>query len=189
LTTVSDGRKLAAEPHGLPDPTTAIIGQIGLHLSRMAEMVYAIDEAEYQDHRRTAFVDCFLLDFRALSYFLWGGKSTEVRCYDFVDIKNWQPRKTDATKRMHKLAVIVSKHRAHLSWSRLCLRTRIFKTSLVYRILVLSFSAGCSLTSSTSSMTSLASCPTTQGDWPARVDWRRPRPPVQNRSGVGPTRV
>jgi hypothetical protein len=109
---------LAAEPHGLPDPTTAIIGQIGLHLSRMAEMVYAIDEAEYQDHRRTAFVDCFLLDFRALSYFLWGGKSTEVRCYDFVDIKNWQPRKTDATKRMHKLAVIVSKHRAHLSWSR-----------------------------------------------------------------------
>jgi hypothetical protein len=101
-----------------PEPTRAIIGQIAHHLSRMAEMLYAIDEAGYEYHRRTAFVDAFLLDFRALSYFLWGGKSTEVRCYDFVDIKKWQPPKTDATKRMHKLVVIVSKHRAHLSWSR-----------------------------------------------------------------------
>lgn len=56
-------------------------------------MLYAIDEAGYEYHRRTAFVDSFLIDFRALYYFLWGGKSTEVRCYDFVDIKKWQPPK------------------------------------------------------------------------------------------------
>lgn len=47
-----------------------------------------------------------------------GGKSTEVRCYDFVDKKRWQPPKTDATKRMHNLVVFISNHRAHLSRSR-----------------------------------------------------------------------
>jgi len=35
-----------------------------------------------------------------------------------VDIKTWQRPKTEATKRMDKLVLFVSKHRAHLSMSR-----------------------------------------------------------------------
>jgi hypothetical protein len=102
-----------------PEPTRAIIGQIGHHLAHMAEMPYAIDElARDQYLRRNAFVDSYLLHFRALYYFLWGRKRTEVRCHDFVDSKKWQPPKTDATKRMRKLALIISQHRAHLARSR-----------------------------------------------------------------------
>jgi hypothetical protein len=35
-----------------------------------------------------------------------------------LDIKAWQRPKTDATKRMDKLVLFISKHRAHLSMSR-----------------------------------------------------------------------
>jgi hypothetical protein len=79
-----------------PDPTRAIIGQITHHLSHMAEMLYAIDEARYEYDRRTAFVDSFLLDFRALYYFLLGpGTSKEAHRLYFVDKKRGRgPRLT-----------------------------------------------------------------------------------------------
>jgi hypothetical protein len=97
----------------------AIIGQITHHLNHMAEMLYAIDEAGYEYHRRIAFVDSFLIDFRALYYFLLGPRERgAAHRYDFVDIEKWQRPKTEATKRMDKLALFVSRHRAHLSWSR-----------------------------------------------------------------------
>jgi hypothetical protein len=140
LTEASDGREMAAEPHGPPEPTRAawqpvsddpledllppapqraIIGQIAHHLSHMAEMVYAVDEAGHDYHRRIAFVDSFLLDFRALYYFLLGKRDgDDAHRYDFVDIKTWQRPKTDATKRMDKLVLFIGQHRAHLSWSR-----------------------------------------------------------------------
>ena len=133
---------MAAEPHGPPEPTTgaawqpvsddplqdllppepqrAIIGQIGHHLSHLSEMVYAVDEARHDYHRRIAFVDSFLLDFRALYDFLLGpGDSKDAHRYYFVDKKTWPRPKTDATKRMGKLALFIGKHRAHLSWGRL----------------------------------------------------------------------
>jgi hypothetical protein len=103
-----------------PQPTRAIIGQITHHLDHMAEMLYAIDDKEANNHlRRTAFVDSFLLDFRALYYFLLDKRrDNDAHRYDFVDIKTWQRPKTDATKRMHKLVLFISKYRAHLSMSR-----------------------------------------------------------------------
>jgi hypothetical protein len=102
-----------------PQPASSIIGQITHHLSHMAEMLYAIDEAGYEYHRRTAFVDSFLIDFRALYYFLLGpGTSKEAHRLYFVDKKTWPRPKTDATKRMGKLVDFISMHRAHLNWSR-----------------------------------------------------------------------
>jgi hypothetical protein len=88
----------------------------------MAEMLEAIDEYDelnYHHHRRIAFVDSFLLDFRALYYFLLGPREKgDAHRFDFVDIKTWQRPKTEATKRMGKLVLFISKHRAHLSMSR-----------------------------------------------------------------------
>ena len=85
-------------------------------------MLHAIDEYDelnYHHHRRIAFVDSFLLDFRALYYFLLGRREeSDAHRYDFVDIKAWQRPKTEATKRMDKLVLFISKHRAHLSMSR-----------------------------------------------------------------------
>lgn len=103
-----------------PQPTRAIIGQITHHLSHMSEMLYAIDEAGMdQPHWRSAFVDSFLLDFRALYYFLLGQRDgDDAHRYDFVDVRTWQRPKTEATKRMDKLVLFISKYRAHLSMSR-----------------------------------------------------------------------
>ena len=102
-----------------PEPTRSIIGQIAHHLSHMAEMVYAVDESRHDYHRRIAFVDSFLLDFRALYYFLLGTRDGDnAHRYDFVDIKTWQRPKTKATKRMDKLVLFIGQHRAHLSRSR-----------------------------------------------------------------------
>jgi hypothetical protein len=105
-----------------PQPTRGIIGQITHHLDHMAEMLEAIDEYDelnYHHHRRIAFVDSFLLDFRALYYFLLGPREKgDAHRFDFVDIKTWQRPKTEATKRMGKLVLFISKHRAHLSMSR-----------------------------------------------------------------------
>jgi hypothetical protein len=88
----------------------------------MAEMLYAIDDFDElgsHHHRRIAFVDSFLLDFRAVHYFLLGSRERgDAHRYDLVDIKTWQRPKTDATKRMNKLVLFISKHRAHLSMSR-----------------------------------------------------------------------
>lgn len=86
----------------------------------MAEMLYAIDElGRHQYLRRNAFVDSFLLHFRALCYFLLGQRDGDnAHRYDFVDIKTWQRPKTQATKRMDKLVLFISKYRAHLSMSR-----------------------------------------------------------------------
>src|SRR4029453_6528102 len=56
-----------------PQPTRGIVGQITHHLDHLAEMLHAIDEYDelnYHHHRRIAFVDSFLLDFRALYHFL-----------------------------------------------------------------------------------------------------------------------
>jgi hypothetical protein len=141
LTLASDGREMAAEPHGPPEPTAgaawqpvsddalddllppqparAIIGQITHHLSHMSAMVYAADEARDDYHRRIAFVDSFLLDFRALYNFLLGPEdSKDAHRYYFVDKKTWPRPKTEATKRMRKLALFMGRHRAHLSWGR-----------------------------------------------------------------------
>ncbi len=105
-----------------PQPTRGIVGQITHHLDHLAEMLYAIDEYDelnYHHHRRIAFVDSFLLDFRALYYFLLGPRTAgDAHRYDFVDIRAWQRPKTEATKRMDKLVLFISKHRAHLSMSR-----------------------------------------------------------------------
>jgi hypothetical protein len=112
---VSDG----LEDRLPPQPTRAIIGQITHHLSHMAKMLYAIDEAGNEQDRRTAFVDSFLLDFRALYYFLLGpGTSKAVHRCCFVDSKTWPRPKTDETKCMDKLVLTIGKHRAHLDWSR-----------------------------------------------------------------------
>jgi hypothetical protein len=105
-----------------PQPTRGIVGQVTHHLDHLAEMLYAIDEYDelnYHHHRRIAFVDSFLLDFRALYYFLLGPRTAgDTHRYDFVDIKAWQRPKTAATKRADKLVLFISKHRAHLSMSR-----------------------------------------------------------------------
>jgi hypothetical protein len=105
-----------------PQPTRGVVGQITHHLDHLAEMLYAIDEYDelnYHHHRRIAFVDSFLLDFRALYYFLLGQRTAgDAHRYDFVDIRAWQRPKTEATKRMDKLVRFISKHRAHLSMSR-----------------------------------------------------------------------
>jgi hypothetical protein len=107
-----------------PNPTRGIIGQITHHLDHMAEMLHAIDEYDelnyhHHHHRRIAFVGSFLLDFRALYYFLLGpGSATDAHRFDFVDIRTWQRPRTDATKRMDKLVLFISKYRAHLSKSR-----------------------------------------------------------------------
>jgi hypothetical protein len=105
-----------------PQPTRGIVGQITHHLDHLAEMLYAIDEYDelnYHHHRRIAFVDSFLLDFRALYYFLLGPRTAgDAHRYDFVDIRAWQRPKTEATKRMDKLVLFISKHRAHLSMNR-----------------------------------------------------------------------
>jgi hypothetical protein len=105
-----------------PQPARVIIGQITYHLDHMAEMLQAIDEYDElneHDHRRIAFVDSFLLDFRALYYFLLGPRTAgDAHRYDFVDIQTWQRPRTEATKRMDKLVLFISKHRAHLSMSR-----------------------------------------------------------------------
>jgi hypothetical protein len=104
----------------LPSPTRGIIGQITHHLGHMAAMVYCIDENEGQDHdKQIAFVDSFLLDFRALYYFLLDRRQKgDAHRWDFLDSKAWQPPKTPATKHMRKLEDFISKHRAHLSMSR-----------------------------------------------------------------------
>jgi hypothetical protein len=60
------------------EPTRSIMGQITHHLDHMAAMLYAIHEAGHEHHRRIAFVDSFLLDFRALYYFLWEARA--LRC-------------------------------------------------------------------------------------------------------------
>jgi hypothetical protein len=103
-----------------PQPTRSIIGQITHQLAHMAEMRYAIDELGRDQYlRRNAFVDSFLLHFRALYYFLLGTRDgDDADRYDFVDIKSWQRPKTQATKRMDKLVLFISKYRAHLSMSR-----------------------------------------------------------------------
>jgi hypothetical protein len=62
-----------------PAPQRAIIGHYRHHLSHMAEMVYAVDEARHDDHRRIAFVDSFLLDFRALYDFPLGPGDSRAR--------------------------------------------------------------------------------------------------------------
>jgi hypothetical protein len=105
-----------------PQPTRGVVGQITHHLDHLAEMLYAIDEydaLDYHHHRRIAFVDSFLIDFRALYYFLLDRRTAgDAHRYDFVDIRAWQRPKTEATRRMDKLVRFISKHRAHLSMSR-----------------------------------------------------------------------
>jgi hypothetical protein len=59
--------------------------QITHHLSHMAEMLYAIDEAGYEHDRRTACADSFLLVIRALYYFLLGARGKEAHRLWFVD--------------------------------------------------------------------------------------------------------
>ena len=100
-----------------PQPARSIIGQITHHLSHMADMVYAIDEVAEEHHTWCiAFVDSFLLDFRALYYFLLGRREKgDAHRFNFADIKTWQRPSTDATRRMDKLVDFISKHRAHLS--------------------------------------------------------------------------
>jgi hypothetical protein len=103
-----------------PQPTRSIIGQITSSLDHLANMLHYIDEC-YDDnhHLRIACTDSFLLDFRMLYYFLLDNRQgTDAHRFDFLDIKAWQRPKTDATKRMAKLADFISKHRAHLSMSR-----------------------------------------------------------------------
>jgi hypothetical protein len=80
-------------------------------------MVYAIDEIREDHHSwRIAVVDSFLLDFRALYYFLLGRREKgDAHRFDFADIRTWQRPSTEAIKRMHKLVDFISKHRAHLS--------------------------------------------------------------------------
>jgi hypothetical protein len=105
-----------------PQPTKWVVGQITHHWDHLAEMLYAIDEydeLDYHHHRRIAFVDSFLIDFRALYYFLLDRRTAgDAHRYDFVDIRAWQRPKTEATRRMDKLVRFISKHRAHLSMSR-----------------------------------------------------------------------
>jgi hypothetical protein len=104
-----------------PHPTRSIIGQITFSLGHLADMLHYIDEY-YDDnhHLWVACTDSFLLDFRMLYYFLLENRrqGTDAHRFDFLDIKAWQRPKTDATKRMAKLADFISKHRAHLSKSR-----------------------------------------------------------------------
>lgn len=103
-----------------PEPLRSIIGQVTHHLDHLADMLYYIDEYWYEnDGLRVACTDSFLIDFRMLYYFLLENRQgTDAHRFDFLDVKAWQRPKTDATKRMAKLADFISKHRAHLSMSR-----------------------------------------------------------------------
>lgn len=103
-----------------PQPTRSIIGQITSSLGHLANMLHYIDEYYDDNHDlRVACTDSFLLDFRMLYYFLLESRQgTDAHRFDFLDIKAWQRPKTDATKRMAKLADFISKYRAHLSRSR-----------------------------------------------------------------------
>ncbi len=103
-----------------PQPVRSIIGQITASLGHLANMLRYIDEYYYDNHDLlVACTDSFLLDFRMLYYFLLEKRrSADAHRVDFLDLKGWQRPKTDATKRMAKLADFVSKCRAHLSMSR-----------------------------------------------------------------------
>jgi hypothetical protein len=104
-----------------PEPKRSIIGQVTYHLDHLANMLHCIDEYWYSNHHlRIACTDSFLLDFRALYYFLLGNRQgTDANRLDFLGIKVWQPKKkTAAARRMARLADFVSKHRAHRSMSR-----------------------------------------------------------------------
>jgi hypothetical protein len=106
-----------------PEPKRSIIGQVTFHLNHLANMLYCIDEHHDEFHVRIACTDSFLLDFRALYYFLLENrdkKRRDAHRLDFLDEKSWQPKKkhSEAAKRMATLAVFISKHRAHLSYSR-----------------------------------------------------------------------
>jgi hypothetical protein len=107
-------------PWSLLPPSRGVIGQMTHYLDHMAEMMYAVDWIGDRNHDyQIAFVDSFLLDFRAVYYFLLGRREKgDAHRYDFVSIQEWQRPSTDATKRMYKLVDFISKHRAHLSMSR-----------------------------------------------------------------------
>jgi hypothetical protein len=79
-----------------PQPTRGIIGQITHHLGHMAVMVHCVDENEGHDHnKQIAFVDSFLLDFRALhSFLLKPREKDDAHRWDFLENKEWQPPKT-----------------------------------------------------------------------------------------------
>lgn len=104
-----------------PQPTRSIIGQVTHSLDHLANMLHYIDEYYNNNHDlRIACTDSFLLDFRMLYYFLLENRRNDADAhrFDFLEVKEWQRPKTDATKRMAKLADFISKHRAHLSMSR-----------------------------------------------------------------------